>query len=215
MVIPARSKAGCACASGDSARMNFEQEKMIVRAAADDAEAALRQSRSEGFGVGDDLLLILAEFRLHRFLQADRLGRDDVHERAALPAGEQIAVHILGVLFAAEDEAAARAAQRLVRRGGDEVRVRNGAGMHARRDQSGDVRHVDEKHSAHGLRDFGHAREIDDARVGARADDDHLGLVLLGEAVELVVIDGFGFFGHAVGDELVHFARKNSGDARA
>ena len=33
------------------------------------------------------------------------------------------------------------------------------------------------------------AREVDDARVGAGADDDHLRLVLVGEPIELVVVD--------------------------
>ena len=43
----------------------------------------------------------------------------------------------------AQDHAAARAAQRLVRRGGDEVRVRHRARVQARGHQAGDVGHVD------------------------------------------------------------------------
>ena len=53
-----------------------------------------------------------------------------------------------------------------------------------------------------------HAREIDDARIGAGAGDDHLGLVLARQPLDLVVIDGFGFLAHAVGDELVRLAGK-------
>ncbi len=47
------------------------------------------------------------------------------------------------------------------------------------------------------------AREVDDTRVGAGADDDHLRLVLVGEPVELVVIDPLVVFPHAVGDDRV------------
>ena len=45
----------------------------------------------------------------------------------------------------ANDDAAARAAQALVRGGGDEVGVRHGLGMHAAGDEPGDVRHVHEE----------------------------------------------------------------------
>ena len=62
--------------------------------------------------------------------------------------------------------------------------------------------------SADGLRDFGHAREINDARIGARADNDHFRLVFLREAVEFVVVDGFGIFRDAVSDEVVGLAGK-------
>ena len=68
--------------------------------------------------------------------------------------GKQIAIEVLGVFLAAQDQSAARPAQRLVRRGGDEIGVRHGAGMDARGDQSGDVRHVHEEHRADGMRDL-------------------------------------------------------------
>ncbi len=42
----------------------------------------------------------------------------------------------------AEDEPAARAAERLVRRGGDEVGVRHRVRVQLRRDEPGDVGHV-------------------------------------------------------------------------
>ena len=55
--------------------------------------------------------------------EAGRLRGDRVHERAALHAGEDGPVDRLGVLFAAEDEAGARAGERLVGRRGDDVAV--------------------------------------------------------------------------------------------
>ena len=45
-------------------------------------------------------------------------------------------------LLAAEDHAAARSAQRLVRRGGHDVGIRHRVWMQSRRDKSRDVRHV-------------------------------------------------------------------------
>ena len=74
--------------------------------------------------------------------------------------------------------------------------------------QSRDVRHVHEEQRAHRPRDFRHAREINDARIGARARDDHFRLVLARQTVEFVVIDRLGFLAHAVRNELVHLAGK-------
>ena len=50
------------------------------------------------------------------------------------------------------------------------------------------------------------AREVDDARVGARADHDHLRLVLVREPLELVVVDPLVVLADAVGDDRVELA---------
>ena len=78
--------------------------------------------------------------------------------------------------------------------------------MQAGGHQSGDVRHIDQEERADGVGDLAEAGEIEDARIGAGAGDDHLGLMLLGEARQLVVVDGLGFLAHAVGDDLVGLA---------
>ena len=150
--------------------------------------------------------LVLGERRLHRFLEAHRLGRDDVHQRPALDAREHRAIEILLVLRAAQDHAAARAAQRLVRGGGDEVGVRHRARVHVRGDQTGDVRHVGDDRRADRLADGADPLELDDARVGARADHDHLRLVLVRQPLELLVVDPLVVFAHAVGDDGVELA---------
>ena len=121
---------------------------MVVRGAGDDAEAVFLHAFAERLGVADDLLLVGLEFGPERLAERDRLGRDDVHERAALHAGKHLRVDFLGELFLAENQAAARAAQGLVRGGRDEIGVGNRRRMDARRDEPGDVRHVDEEQRA-------------------------------------------------------------------
>ena len=187
---------------------------MIVGAAAYYAEAALHYTGGQGFGVGYDLLAVFAEFRLCGFAEADGFGGDDVHERSALNAGESDAIEILGVLFAAENQAAARAAESFVGGGGNEIGVRDRAGMYAGGDQAGDVGHVHEEQRADGLGDFAHAFEIDDARIGAGAYDDHFGLVFLGEAIEFVVVDRLGVFASRRRRRSCRSCRKNSADDR-
>ena len=59
------------------------------------------------------------------------------------------------------------------------------------------------------------AREIDDARIGAAARDDHLRLVLFGQPRQLVVVDALVVLAHAVGHDLVRLAREIQLDARA
>src|SRR5581483_6840118 len=52
------------------------------------------------------------------------------------------------------------------------------------------------------------AREVDHARIRARANHDHLRLMFVGEAIELVVIDPLVLFFHAVRDDRVQLAGK-------
>ena len=85
--------------------------------------------------------------------------------------------------------------------------------MNPRRDEPGDMRHVDEEKSACVLRDFRDPREIDDSRVGACAGNDHLRLMFSRQPLDFVVVDRFGIFGHTVGDEFVGLARKIKGMA--
>ena len=57
-----------------------------------------------------------------------------------------------------------------------------------------------------GLADRADPLEVDHARVGARADHDHLRLVLVRQPLELVVVDPLVVLAHAVGDDLVELA---------
>src|SRR5205814_10654169 len=84
----------------------------------------------------------------HRDLEARRLRGDRVLERPALHAGHDGLVDLLRVLLLAEDEARAWAGERLVRRRGDEVAVRDGIRQQTGRHEPGEVRHVAEQQRA-------------------------------------------------------------------
>ena len=163
---------------------------MVVRAARDDAEAILLQRLSERLGVLDGLRCVLLELRAQCLAERDGLRRDDVHERAALDAREDGLVELLAELcILAEDHAAARAAQRLVRRRRDDVGVRDRARVKASGDEAGDVRNVDHEVGTDLVGDLCEAREVDDARVGGCAGDNHLRLAFLSLLLERVVVD--------------------------
>src|SRR5206468_674218 len=88
------------------------QHQVVVGAAGLQAVAVFQQRVRQGLGVPDDLLGVPLELRPQRLAEGDRLGGDDVHQRAALAAGEDTAVDRLGEgLVVGQDQAAARAAE--------------------------------------------------------------------------------------------------------
>src|SRR5579862_2780267 len=109
---------------------------MIVGSTRDDAESVLSECRGQGARVDHYLLLVYAEFGLCCFLQANGFRRDDVFERTALNARKRDPVEIFGVFFAAQNQAAARPAESLMRSGGNEVGVRHRARMNTRRHEA-------------------------------------------------------------------------------
>ena len=168
---------------------------------------AADERRREPLRVGDDLPLVVRERRLQRFLEAHRLGRDDVHQRSALHAGEDACDRgpsrtargtgpcpprgprsVLCVVVVTKSEcgtglgctpAATRPAMCA-------MSVTIGAPI--------------------AVGDRADPREVDHARIGAGADDDHLRLVLVRQPLELVVVDPLVVLAHAVGDDRVELA---------
>ena len=78
--------------------------------------------------------------------------------------------------------------------------------MHAGGDQARDVRHVDDHHGADGFGDDRDSREVDHARIGARAHHDHRRLVLVRESLEFLVVDPLIVFADPVRDDVVQLA---------
>jgi hypothetical protein len=74
--------------------------------------------------------------------------------------------------------------------------------------QTGKVRHVHQVDCSDLVGDLAHPGKINNPRVGAAAADDQLRAFLLGELFQVVVIDGFSFLGHAVGDNAIGLAGK-------
>ncbi len=87
----------------DATLKDVDEEDVGVGAAGDDAEAARGELFGEDFGVRDDLGGVGAEVGMEGFTEGDGFGGDDVHERAALLAGEDGAVDGGGELLFAED----------------------------------------------------------------------------------------------------------------
>ena len=108
---------------------------------------------------------------------------------SALEPGEHGRVDRLGVLLAAHDRAAARSAQRLVGREGDDVGVRDGVRVHAAGDEAGDVGHVEHQQRPHLVGDLAERLGLDEPRVRRRARDDEPRALGLGAVAHLVEVD--------------------------
>ena len=74
--------------------------------------------------------------------------------------------------------------------------------------QARDMRHVGDHRRADAIRGRANAGEVDDARIGARPDHDHLRPVLVGQPIELVVVDPFVLRAHAVRHDFIELARE-------
>ncbi|KAG0921463.1 hypothetical protein G6F32_015093 [Rhizopus arrhizus] len=108
--------------------------------------------------------------------QRDGLGRDDVHQRAALQAGENGRIDFLrDVAVIAQDHAATRPAQRLVRGGRGDVGMRHGRRVDATGDQPREVRHVGHEDRAHVVGDGTEPRKVQRPGIGRAARNDQLG----------------------------------------
>ena len=86
-----------------------------------------------------------------------------MHQRPALRAGEHHRVELLFQLRvgAAQDDATARAAQRLVRGAGDHIGIGQRIGRQAGGHQACDVRHVDQQVGTDLIGDSAEARVIE------------------------------------------------------
>ncbi len=203
----ARPSACSGTLAGGVLGAEIDQHQMIVRAARDDIEPILHQRRRQRAGIGDDLPRIGLELGLQCFLERHGLGRDDVHQRAALQAGEHGRVDLLGhLLVIGEDHAAARTAQRFVRGRRRDVGMRHWRGMNAAGDEAGDVGHVDHEIGADFVGDLAEPLPVPDARIGGAAREDQLGLVLARLGGDLVHIEQMIFAAHAVAHDLEPFA---------
>ena len=131
------------------------------------------------------------------------LSRNDVHQRAALHAGEDSGVDLLRKLFIVrQDHAAAWTAQGLVRRRRHHMRVRDRRRMHAAGDEASEMRHVDEEICADFIGDFAERLEVDNARIGRTTRDDDFWLMSVRKRAHFVHIDAHVVLAHAVRHRL-------------
>jgi hypothetical protein len=204
--------------------LEVDEHHMVVSAASDERIAELGEGNLESLRVGDNLFLVGLEVVGLGLLEGHGEGGDGVVVGASLVAGEDGEVDgalevVEGLLaglcvrlahsLAEEDHGTARATERLVGGGGDDVAVGEGRLVHAGGDETGDVGHVHEEIGTDLVGDLAHAGVVDLAAVGRGSGDEYLGAVHEGILLELVVVDEASLEVHPVGKSL-----KVGGDSR-
>ncbi len=190
------------------------QHEVVVGAAGDDVEAVGAQRFRKRLSVFDDVLRVDLEVRPQRFRERHRLGGDHMHQRPALQAREDRRIQLLGDdLVVGQDQAAARTAQRLVGGGGGDVGIGHRRGMHAARDQTREVRHVDQEVRPDAVGDLAEPLEVPGPRIGRAAGDDQLRPDFLGLLRHGVHVDDLVLAPHRVVHRLEPFAGHVDGRA--
>ena len=178
---------------------------MVVGTARDQFHSSASQAVSEGVGIADDLGLIFFEGGLECFAKADCLTGDDMHQRAALGAGEDRLVDCLGEAFTAEDHTASGTAEGLVCSGGDDVRIGNRVGMQSGCDQTGDMRHIHHQVSTAGVSNFSEFGKVNRPRISGSTGDNQFGFMLHCQLHQFGVVDTAGLPVDAIGDDVEVF----------
>ncbi len=191
-----------------------DQAQVVLGAAGGQLEAGCGQVLGQLASVLHHLRRVGLELGLQGFGKGHGLGGHDVHQGAALGAGEHGLVDQLGdFLVVGQDQAAARAAQGFVGGGADDVAQGERAGVRAAGDQAGDVGHVAEQERAALVGDGAEAREVDHARISREAADQQLGLGFHADLFDRVVVEeaavGAGFVVH---QRVVHGLEPLAGD---
>jgi len=89
--------------TGDIERPQIHSHQMVVGAAGDQIEAFFHQGIRQDLGIGDDVVGIGLEFRGHCLLETDGLCGDDMLQGAALGAGEDTGIQLLGKFLTAQN----------------------------------------------------------------------------------------------------------------
>ena len=202
-VMCARAERRLGVLAGDLLRAQVDQEHVGVGAAGHDAQAALLQHLRQHARVLEHLLLVDLEVARQRFPNATALAAITCISGPPCRPGNTAELIAFSCSRVGEDEAAARAAQRLVRGAGDEVGDADRASdRRPAAIEAGVVRHVDHQQRADAVGDRAKALPVDHARIRRRAGDDQLGLVLVREPLGRVVVDELGLGIEAVGDDV-------------
>ena len=163
-----------------------------------------REPFGEQAGPFQGALLTFAEFLPRSDLEGHCLAGDGMHQGSTLLAGEDVGVGLLIQLqIVGQDQSRARPGQGLMHRGGHDVCVFHGVRVQAGGDESSEVGHIDPQERADLIGDRAEGCEVQLARVGGPAGDDHLGLLGNGLSTQLVHIDGEGLGLDLIGGDRV------------
>ena len=189
--------------------VQVQHAKVTVGAAVGQLQATALQPFSQGSGVLLDPPLQPPEGLRLGDLESHAHGGEFLSMGSALLAGKDGHIYAIGqLLIGGHDDSPPRAAERLVGREGDDIGDAHGARESTGDDHARRVADVSQQQGAHLVGDVGKRLPVGRPGVGGKASDDHLGLVLVGQITDLVVIQPAGPPTDAIADDLIALAGK-------
>ena len=201
-------------------RPQVHQHAVVVRTAGDNLIPLVDERLRHHRRVGLHLLLICHKLRRECLSERHCLRGYHVLQRTALRAGEHRRIqqrrhhlHLpfrrglaprVGEVFPHQDDAAARAAQRLVRRGGNDMCMLHGVLQQACGNQSGRVRHVHHEDSPYLVRHLADTRVVPLAAVRTRTGDNQFRTLRTRFLLQLVVVHTPCLLAQAVVNGMEH-----------
>ena len=142
---------------------------MVVGTPRYDSEPMVPQSGRQRSRILNDLPLVNLKFWTKRLSKAHRLGGDHMHEWPSLHARKYHRINLLGILFSAQDQSAARTPQGFVGGRSDEVSMRDWCRVNSRGNQSRDMSHIYEEIGPNLFRYSTHPLVVHDPGIGTRS----------------------------------------------
>ena len=176
--------------AGEAEWAKVDQGEVRVRASGDEVGAAFLETVRQRLGVGDHRLCIVLELGLQRLTESDGLRRDDVHEWTAPQSGEDRRIDLLRDGFVVgQHHAATRAARVLCVVVVTTCAWPNGVGCSPAATSPAKWAMSTRRSASTSSQICAEAGEIEVARIGRTARDDHLRAMLLGEPLDLIEVD--------------------------
>jgi hypothetical protein len=194
-------------------RSKVKEDHVGISSVGNELVAELLELNLECFGILNNLLLILLEFRCSGLLQSNSKGGDGVIMRSTLVAWKDREVDgtlkVIQSLLASlrisladalteEDHGTARATKRLVCCRRDNICVLEGAWDDSSSNKTRDVSHVNNEVCTDKIRDLPHASIINQSAVCRCTSNEDLGSVHKGILFKLVIVDDTSFEVNAV-----------------
>lgn len=194
----------------------IHEDHVAVGAVRDELVSETLELPLEGLGVGSNKLLVFLVLGSHGLLESNGQGGDGVVVRTALVTREDGEVNLLlkiveGLLalgiyaadtLAVEDHGTARATERLVGGGSDNVGIGEGRRNDASSNQTGNVGHVNNEVGANRVGNLTEAGIVNVAAIGGGTSNNDSGSVELGILCEGVVVNDTSLGIDSIGERL-------------
>ena len=131
-----------------------------------------------------------------------------MHQRTTLNARENSLVELLAkLLILAENQTATRTAESLMSSSSNYISIWNWAWMQAGSYQTSNMSHIHHEICTYRVGNLSHTLEINSSSIGRGTSYDQLWLALIGNSLNLIIIQHLGLFANTIWHDFEVFTR--------